>query len=140
MVPGSTISQNDRTPPFFLVDIERETACVYWIMARDAGVDAASTVPTYPAIVLCPSAVPERTSSSEARGHDLARGLRDLLLQRLAWSLRPDALDGVPTPRPPYALYWSQVSPTTEILAALHAQSRLNGPDGLDGDGWEARR
>ncbi len=110
-----------RKLPYFLQDIDHEAASAYAVLARDAGVIWARAIPTDPAIVVCPLPLPGWTTP---RLHDaLQRDLRDLLLQGLAWSLQPHALDGLV---PPYALYWSHVIPTAEILAALTEQSLLN--------------
>ncbi len=115
-----------RKLPYFLQDIDREAASAYAVLARDAGVIWARAIPTDPAIVVCPLPLPDWTTP-RLKG-ELQRGLRDLLVQGLAWSLQPHALDGlVPPLRPPYALYWSHVIPTAEILAALQAQSREEG-------------
>jgi len=111
-----------RKLPYFLQDIDREAASAYAVLARDAGVIGARAIPTQPAIVVCPSPLPALAGNH--LGLDLTRGLRSLLLQGLAWSLQPDPLDGL---LPPYALYWSHVIPTAEILAALQAQSREEG-------------
>lgn len=108
-----------RKLPYFLQDIDREAASAYAVLARDAGVIGARAIPTDPAIVVCPSPLPDGTTP--CLNSALQRGLRDLLLQGLAWSLHPDPMDGLV---PPYALYWSHVIPTAEILAALQAQSR----------------
>ncbi len=115
-----------RNLPYFLLDIDREAAVAYAVLARDAGVRLAHAIPTDPEIVVCPSPLPDWTTPR--LNSDLQRGLRDLLVQGLAWSLQPHALDGlVPPLRPPYALYWSHVIPTAEILAALQNQSREEG-------------
>jgi len=111
-----------RRLPYWLLDIEPDAAVAYAILAREADVMQAWTIPTQPAIVVCPSPAP--TWEGDHLGLDLTLGLRDLLLQGLAWSLQPDPLDGL---LPPYALYWSHVIPTAEILAALQAQSREEG-------------
>lgn len=111
-----------RNLPYFLQDIDREAASAYAVLARDAGVIGAPAIPTDPEIVVCPSPLPDWTTPR--LNSDLQRGLRDLLVQGLAWSLQPHALDGLV---PPYALYWSHVIPTAEILAALQAQSREEG-------------
>ncbi len=110
-----------RKLPYFLLDIDREAASAYAVLARDAGVRQAPAIPTDPAIVVCPLPLPGWITP---RLHDaLQRGLRDLLLQGLAWSLQPDPMDGL---APPYALYWSHVIPTAEILVALTEQSLLS--------------
>jgi len=111
-----------RNLPYFLLDIDREAAIAYAVLARDAGVRQAPAIPTDPAIVVCPSPLPDWTTPR--LNSDLQCGLRDLLVQGLAWSLQPHALDGL---RPPYALYWSHVIPTAKILAALQSQSREEG-------------
>ncbi len=113
-----------RQLPYWLLDIEPDAAVAYALLARDAGVIQAWEIPTYPTIVVCPSWLPIPSPRVDGLGYDLQRGLRDLLLQGLAWSLRPDPLDGL---APPYALYWSHTLPTAEILAPLQVQSRGEG-------------
>jgi len=120
--PGTvSLAPNELTTrqlPYWLLDMEPDAAVAYAVLARDADVMQAWAIPTQPAIVVCPS------PRVDGLGYDLQRGLRDLLLQGLAWSLRPDPLDGLASP---YALYWSHTLPTAEILAALQVQSRGEG-------------
>jgi len=121
--PGTvSLAPNELTTrqlPYWLLDMEPDAAVAYAVLARDADVMQAPAILTDPAIVVCPSPLPDWTTPR--LNSELQRGLRDLLVQGLAWSLQPHALDGLV---PPYALYWSHVIPTAEILATLQAQSR----------------
>jgi len=112
----------ERSLPYFLVDIERETALAYGYMLADAGA-LGQAAPLEPSAVECPTSIAALTARGDRLGHDLNDGLRDLFVQGLAWPVMDDNWM-----TPPYHLYWSHVKPTTDILDALRGHSH----DGAD--------